>query len=323
VTGANGFIGQHVSDALQAAGWTVRRVVRSRASGATNDHWVIPDLAGQPSELDAAMRGATAVIHLAGLAHVVKRKPSENEFHVANVALTEAVMNAAARQRVGVVVFMSSAAVAMAPNAATVGSKDGYTKTKREAERIVATIAAAHNMRIWVLRPPLVYGPGMRGNPLRLFELIARGIPLPVGGVHNRRSFLYVGNLADAVVTALNCRREGGVYEIADWPALSTEQFARYAAKGLGVPLRVVPMSRVLLGAVGIVGDFLRTLRLAVPGREDINRLTGSYELNGGLFHTVTGYIPRTAMPQAMVDTATWFRNRGRSDSASDRAPRH
>jgi nucleoside-diphosphate-sugar epimerase len=321
VTGANGFIGQHVSDTLQSAGWNVRRVVRNRANGVTKDYWVIPNLARQASELDDVMRGATAVIHLAGLAHMLKRKPSGYEFHVANVALTEAVMNAAARQQVGSVVFMSSAAVTMAPNAGSVGSKVGYAETKRQAEQIVTAIAANHDMRIWVLRPPLVYGPGMKGNPLRLFRLIARGIPLPVGGVRNRRSFLYVGNLADAVVAAVACRREGGVYEIADRPALSTEQFARHVAKGLGVPLRLIPMPRALLGAAGTVGEVLRILRLPVPGREDIKRLTGSYELDGEKFHAVTGYTQRTAIAEAMIDTATWFRNRNRSDVPSDAAP--
>ena len=306
VTGASGFIGQHVCAALWEAGWNVRPVVRNQQPTTLRGAWLIRDME-EACAFDAALAGATALVHLAGLAHVLHEQDAPQEFQASNVRLTEVVIRAAATHRIQTVVFMSSAAVSMAYDRNSVGDRSMYAETKQRAEEVVSRIGADNGIHTWILRPPLVYGPGMKGNPLRLFKLIARAIPLPLGRIHNKRSFLYVKNLAAAVVAALECPERGGTYHITDWPAMSTEEFVHRVADALGVRLRLFAVPSGALNAIGMIGDTLRLIGVRVPSSSDIRRLTSSYELDGEVFRLATGYKPSVSLSDALEETAIWF----------------
>ena len=123
-----------------------------------------------------------------------------------------------------------------------------YGISKLEGERALAEVARARGLSWIALRPPLVLGEGAGGNLRRLMAIVHRGVPLPLGAVHNRRSFIYVGNLADAVALALACDApEGVALPIADPPARSTAALARQIAAAMDRRARLVPVPARLL----------------------------------------------------------------------------
>src|SRR4051812_14715700 len=218
VTGASGFIGTHLVPALCNAGWSVRAVVRRTSALHFPDdrlavtRMVVDDL-NDLRGLREAVAGAQALIHLAGRAHVLNEDAEDAlaAFRHTNTEGTAAVMNAARDAGVERVIFLSSVG-AMAINSRETLTEETparpvtpYGISKLEAEDIVRNRAGTARQSAAIVRPPLVYGPGMKGNPLRLMRAIARGIPLPVRLAHNRRSIVYVGNLVAAVVALLAC----------------------------------------------------------------------------------------------------------------------
>jgi nucleoside-diphosphate-sugar epimerase len=210
VTGASGFIGRHLCARLRAAGHPVRALVRRPTGGWGDaiDERVVPDLADRDA-LARAAAGCDVLIHLAGRAHVLRETAADPAaaFHHANVDGTASALDAARAVGARQFVLLSSIAAVGAADAGCVDDAtpaqpaSSYGASKLAAEELVR--GRAGGMCATIFRPPMVYGPGMKGNPLRLFRLLDRGLPLPLGAVRNRRSLLYVGNLVDAVVAAL------------------------------------------------------------------------------------------------------------------------
>jgi nucleoside-diphosphate-sugar epimerase len=156
---------------------------------------------------------------------------------------------------------------------------------------------------VTVLRFPLVYGPGMKGNMLRLFALVGRGVPLPFGTVRNRRSLLYVGNLVAAVRSVLEQRPAGfRTFFVSDQRDVSLPELIRLIGGALGRPARLLPVPPAVLG-------------LLLPSAE-AERLIGSLTVDGTGLTRATGYLPPFSVEQGLGATAEWFRG-GRSRSAA------
>ena len=155
----------------------------------------------------AAVTGADAIVHLAARVHVMRERAADPlaEFRRANVESTEAPGRGGSPCRRGQLVLASTVKAVGEGNSTAwtedtpPAPSDPYGTSKLEAERLVRDVAQRQGIRAAVLRFPLVYGPGVKGNMLRLFALVDRGVPLPFGSVANRRSLLYVGNLVAAV----------------------------------------------------------------------------------------------------------------------------
>lgn len=308
VTGAQGFIGRHVCDTLARAGWDVVGLSRERVqlsalgTGGARD-WQ------RAEAVASAMSGAGAVVHLAGLAHVLDGSAADDEYYAANAVLTSSVVQAAAAADVATFLFMSSAAAGLGPE--LLGRADPYAASKRAAENIVARVSEEHRMTPWILRPPLVYGPGMKGNPLRLFRLVHARVPLPLAAVRNLRSFVYVGNLAAAVCSALATEGDpGGTFYVTDWPAMSTPDFVRAIGEAMRLPARLLPLPVGLLRAAARSGDALRALGVSVPGTADLERLVSSSAVDGGELRCRTGYTPPVSLAVALQITSAWFIHR-------------
>lgn len=208
VTGSTGFIGRPLCRALLETGAVVRGA--SREGGGHPVHGVQRVLVADPLDrraVRAAAAGADAVVHLAARVHVMSETSSDPlaDFRQANADATELLASEAAAAGVRTMVLASSVkavgerssvpwteGVAPAPT-------DPYGISKREAERALASMASRFRDGATVLRFPLVYGPGMQGNMLRLFSLVYRRLPLPFASVANRRSMLFVENLVAAV----------------------------------------------------------------------------------------------------------------------------
>lgn len=245
VTGAGGFVGRHVVAALRAAGHTVRAVGRAETGEIHRG-----------TDWAPLLDGATAVVHLAARVHVMRERAADPAaaFREVNLFGTAGLVGQAREAGVRRFVFMSSIKVMgdrgwrLDPYAEPM-PEDPYAVSKIEAELALRDLKGPE-MDAVVLRPPLVYGPGVGGNFARLMRLVERGLPLPLGGIENARSLLYVENLADAVRHALACRPD--TYHPKDGEDLSTPELFRRLAAAMGRPARLFPVPDWTLKAAGI-----------------------------------------------------------------------
>lgn len=308
VTGASGFIGRALCRALAARGHEVRAAVRWKA-GVSSDGLAtvaerievadIADETGWPAKLS----GIDAVVHLAAIAH---RAADEAAVRRVNVEGTTRLAHAAAG-RVRRIVFLSSVKVHGEDSGERAFSEtdtprpeDAYGRAKLEAERSLHEIAAASGMELVVLRPPLVYGPGVKANFLRLLRWVDSGWPLPLGAVRNRRSLIYVGNLADAIVRAVeHTQTAGATFLVSDADDVSTPDLIRRLARALGRTPRLLPVPpRWLLLAGGLTG---RT--------DAIRRLIGNLTVDCSAIQTRLGWTPPLTMAHGLAETARWFQS--------------
>jgi nucleoside-diphosphate-sugar epimerase len=198
-----------------------------------------------------AVKGASAVVHLAGRAHarLEGRDHPGSECRRVNVDGTAIVLDAVAAAGVGSLVYVSSvkavaseSEVALTPSTPPQPS-DAYGESKLEAERLVRVASVRDGFHAPVLRLPVVYGPGMKANMAALFSAVYRGIPLPLASLHNRRSFAYVGNVAAAITALLEPGDAGSsIVYTSDEQDLSTPNLVKEIAFALGRPPRLFPM---------------------------------------------------------------------------------
>lgn len=264
VTGATGFVGGAVCRALSADGWRVRAATRAPCAtplGAA-ESVVVGDLTGAPN-LDAALGDVDAVVHLAARVHRMREDASDPlaAHRSMNRDATERLAVAAADAGVRRFVFMSSVKAlgeggdrpyrdddAPAP-------LDPYGVSKLEGENILFSLHAAGRIEAVALRPPLVYGPGVRANFGAMLRLARSGAPLPFGAIDNARSMIFVDNLADAVRAALRAEdAPGRAVLVSDGEDLSTPEMFRRLARAMGRRARLfpVPASAIRLAARAI-----------------------------------------------------------------------
>jgi nucleoside-diphosphate-sugar epimerase len=287
---------------------------------------VLPDLLDE-ARLAPAFHGADALVHLAGRAHVTGARAREGEaaFHAVNVLPTIACTRAATRAGIRTFVLMSSVAAVGGNDEGTISDAtplrpvNAYGRSKLEAERALAALVPS-SMRAVSLRPPMVYGPGMPGNPLRLFRLVDSGLPLPVGSLHNARTVLYVDNLARMVVRVLEHDSPGppASYLVGDPETVSTVDLVRRIADALGRPARVIDVPRSLLEVVARAGDVLSRI-LPVPfDSRTLGSLAGTLVLDSSAFCREFGDVRVVPLEDAIRETAAWFS----ATSATRRVPR-
>ncbi len=175
---------------------------------------------------------------------------------------------------------------------------DAYAQSKWDAERALGALADDGGIALTVLRPPLVYGPRVRGNFLELWRTVARGVPLPIGLIGNRRQLLYVGNLAHAIVALIDVVPPAkGTFVIADLEALSTPDLAHRMANALGRRLLLLPVPAPLLAAAATA-----TGRGAVA-----SRVLGSLEIDASALAARIGPLP-FSLDDGLAATAEWWR---------------
>lgn len=308
VTGANGFIGTAFCRHAVAHGMRVGRLVRDRGvrSGGPAQAGAHPetdparapvptlcvDLArADVDELRRMLEGASAIVHLAGRAHVIDASDDDAEFRAANVDATEHLAQAGVAAGVRRFVFASTVKV---NGEATVRGRpfrpddppapcDAYARSKLAAERALLRVSDSTPMRPLVLRLPLVHGPGARGNFGRLVDAVAAHRWLPLGAIDNRRSLVGLPNLIDALGAAIDAPPAvAGVHFVADADSVSTPGLVRAIARVLGVSPRLVPVPVALLRGFG-----------ALTGHRDaVARLTGSLEVDTASFAAATAWRP-------------------------------
>jgi len=300
ITGGSGFVGRHLAPVLARDGWIVRRVVRHPSSDG-ND--VVIGSIGPDTDWSAALEGVDAVVHLAAHVH---RPRSERDTGLYSAVNTEGTLNLArCADRVGVrqFVFVSTVLVhgRSSDRRARFSERDvptpegPYGTSKAAAEAGLENLAQGSDMRITVIRPPLVYGSDAKGNFSLLLRAVRRGIPLPFASIDNRRAFLSVDNLASFISMRLSTRGEKfDVFLLADAEQVSTPDFVRKLAKAAGAKPRLFPMPVFLLRGL-----------LTISGREQArDGLIGSLELDLSRAAS-TGWRPSVTMDEALLRAVT------------------
>jgi nucleoside-diphosphate-sugar epimerase len=316
VTGATGFVGSAFCDTLSLAGYGIRRALR-RAGVARPNDVVVGEIDGN-TNWAVALSDVECVVHLAARTHVLHDTAADPvaEYRRINVAGTRRLAEEAARSGVRRFLLLSSVKV----NGETTTGKpfresdtpqpeDAYGVTKREAEELLSVIARRAGLETVMLRPPLVYGPGVKGNFLRLMRLIARGVPLPVASVKNQRSLIYVGNLADAMLACLRLPEAAGrTYLVSDGEDMSTPALVTAIGDALGVRARMLRCPVSLLDAGG-----------ALLGKSgEVARLTRSLEIDASLIRRELGWTAPFSVSHGLADTARWYHAHLASGSSAE-----
>lgn len=321
VTGASGFLGRHLVRALGPSGWSVRGLSRtgpSDAPAAGVDWHTVPRYDDVAAVADA-LRGADAVVHLAARVHLrdSTSRRDLSAYRAANVGVTEALLDAADRAGVARVIVASSVKACGESSSVALTEEDeprpvdAYGVSKLEVERAVAAFAERTGVSAVSLRLPVVYGPEMRANMLRLFDLVRRAIPLPLASVHNRRSLLYVGNFSQAIVDVLRAPTMASEsYFVSDQADLSTPELLRAVATALETRSALFALPNGVLRALASVGDHMPGPAGRLWNSEAMGRLTGSLFVSSAKLTSATGYRPPFSVDEGLLATAKWYRGR-------------
>lgn len=299
VTGATGMVGRGVCEQLSARGYAVVPAVR-RLSGLPNE-FATGDI-GPSTDWHVALGECDAVVHLAARVHMME-DAARNPLALYRETNTEATLNLARQAaQAGVKRFVFVSTIKVNGEGHDAGYRetdvpapgDAYAISKWEAEQGLRPIAAETGLEVVILRPPLVYGPGVKANFLRLIQTVRKGWPLPLGAIHNRRSLLYLGNFVDAIRLCVEHPAAAGqTFLLDDGRAVSTPELIRAVARAMGRPARLLAVQVPLLELAGTV----------LGKRAAVARLTGSLFVDSSLIRSRLGWTPPYSMEAGLAET--------------------
>jgi nucleoside-diphosphate-sugar epimerase len=312
VTGATGFIGHHLLLALAQRGYEVIPLVR-KASRLAHEV-VIGDISAASTPIPADVT-LDAVIHLAGVSSVPGRKPHERDakLHTSNVAGTRWAL--ALAKRAGACHFLFLSSVKVNGESTPLGQpfhesdeprpETSYGSSKLEAEQIVKTEAGTHPFSWTIIRPPLVYGQGARGNFGMLAKLARSGLPLPFRAIDNARSLVSVDNLVSALTLCLeHPQAKNKTFFVSDREDLSTPQLIEELASAQG--------GKALQFSVG--PKFIK-LVARILGLPDVaTRLCDSLQVDTSEIHSQIGWSPQTSLHESFMRNLSDFTRANRAN---------
>lgn len=310
VTGANGFVGRPLCAWLRQGGHDVIGAVRNgdaeRGVGFSVPTVSVGDI-HSATDWKAALQDVDAVIHLAARVHVMSKQGASDEeaFIEVNARGTENLARQAAAAGVRRFVFLSTIKV---NGEATHGTpfreadmpnpSDAYSRSKWMAEQSLQRIGEETGLEVVFVRPPLMYGPGVKGNFLSLLKAISRAYPLPLASIRNRRSLLSVEQLAKLLeLCATRAEAAGQLFLAADTPSISTAELARALGATLKRPARLIPLPVALLEMVGA----------ATGQRSRIQRLIGDLEIDSSKAVQLLDWRNQVELEVSLIGTADWF----------------
>jgi nucleoside-diphosphate-sugar epimerase len=305
VTGSTGFIGKALAREIAFRALRVRAVVRtvSHASAPLDTNIEITGLEEINSHTDwsAALAGVDSVIHCAARAHVMHETPGDAlaAYRSVNVDGSRWLAEQAAAAGIRRFVYLSSIKV----NGEQTGfgapflfsdapaPEDAYGISKWEAEQALWEISAQTGLEVVVVRPPLVCGPGVKGNLARLSKLVRLGLPLPLGAVQNKRSLIGLDNLVDLLIRCIDHPAAAGqTFLVSDGEDFSTPDLLRHMARAMGHSARLVPVPVPLLRLAGST----------LGKRGEIDRLVGSLQIDSSHTRQVLGWTPPVSVQEAI-----------------------
>lgn len=293
ITGASGFVGQNLHDYF----------TKSYKVGTLSVRYV----ADQKNEIKG-----DALIHLAGKAHDLKKVSQPKEYYEANFELTKQLFDAFLDSEVSVFIFMSTVkAVADKVDGVlteeTIPSpKTHYGIAKFQAEEYILSRELPKNKRVYILRPCMIHGPGNKGNLNLLYKLVSKGLPWPLGGFQNKRSFLSIENLCFVIKEILeNKNIPSGIYQVADDKSISTNELIELLGSSLGKKSIIWNINSLFIKKFARIGDFMH-----LPlNSERLQKLTESYVVSNEKIITALGKPLPIAIETGLMKTFESFRN--------------
>jgi nucleoside-diphosphate-sugar epimerase len=317
VTGSTGFVGRALCETLAASGFVVRAVLRNDvpAPRGAVERAVIGDISSHTNWKEA-LAGADAVVHLAARVHVMHDGPANADAYMeTNARGTLRLAQACVEAGVPRLVFLSSIKV----NGEEAGDRaysaddvpqpqDAYGSSKWAAEQSLMGLAAQGGMKVAIVRPPLIYGPGVRANFLRLLRMVERRWPLPLGAIcHNRRSLVSVWNLCDLLLHLVSRPPAlSGTWMVSDGHDLSTAELLRRLGQTMNRPVRLVAVPE---GLLRVAGTLLRR-------NGEVARLCGSLVIDITRTREELGWSPPLTVDEGLTRTSAWYLAEGRSGGA-------
>lgn len=307
VTGANGFVGKVLCRQLAADGQKIVGSARSAVDlGAGVQSVVVPSLAAG-TNWSSVLARVDVVVHLAARVHVMRDTSADPlaAFRAVNLHGSTNLARQAAAAGVRRFVYVSSIKVNGEHTERKPFSEDDppapqdpYAVSKWETEQALYEISRATGMDVVIVRPPLVYGPGVKANFYRLLALAHKGLPLPLAAIQNRRSMVYLGNLVDALMAcAVKPQAAGQTFLVCDNESTSTPQLVQKLAIAMHRPSRLFPVPVwALRMAAGVAGK--TTI---------IDRLTQSLEIDGTKICSELDWQPPYTLEQGLQATADWY----------------
>jgi nucleoside-diphosphate-sugar epimerase len=318
LTGATGFVGKALCRELLLRKYHLTCTLRDRTDETLQRseyracrHLILEHIDGTTRWFEH-LKDVEQVIHLAGAAHSLDKFGTYDSryFFSVNHEGTRNLAVQAARQGVKRFVFMSSVLVNGSANTAgpfcetdQENPRNAYAASKFEAEKSLEKIGAETGMEVVILRPPLVYGPGVKANFLKLLDLVHAGVPLPLGRVGNRRSFIGLRNLVDAVCLCLEHEKAGNqTFVVSDGEDLSTSELIAAIAAAMDRPCRLFSVpERVMKAGLSVLG-----------GKSVYDRLWGTLQVDSSRIRTRLGWRPPVTVEQGIAETVDWYLNNRR-----------
>ncbi|GAB4297700.1 MAG: NAD-dependent epimerase/dehydratase family protein [Thiohalomonadaceae bacterium] len=304
VTGANGLVGRALCSVLEQ---TEHQVVRAVRTSTTPGEVPVGSLHKSTDWSEALGQNTNVVVHLAAQVPEIdsaSRSPGDQYTEV-NTLGTANLARQCAQHGVKRFIFVSTVKVLGEGKSEPYRDTDlavpadAYAISKWEAEQTLWQIAAESGMEVVVLRPPLVYGPGVKGNFLRLMQAIDKHRPLPLGAIHNRRSLIYLGNLVDVIRLCLTHPKAAGkALLVSDGDDISTPELIRRIAAALGRRPFLLP----------IPVSWMRWAGRVLGKQAAVDRLLGSLCVDISPLREELGWTPPYTMQEGLEVTAQWYR---------------
>jgi nucleoside-diphosphate-sugar epimerase len=307
VTGASGFLGGHLMSMLAARGHEVIGIARRGGAAVLRP---IDAIDGR-TDWSTALRGVEVVVHCAARAHIKQERAADAvaAYREVNVDGVRRLAQQAAMFGVRRLVLLSS--VKAVGERSPLGRplsvsddprpEDAYGASKRDAEIVLAGVAASTGLETVVVRPPLVYGPGVKGNFLRLLTLVSCRIPMPLGAIRNARSLVSVSNLSDLLcMCAESPPAAGRTFFASDGEDLSTTALIRRIGELMARPALVLPVPEAMVRGIG---------RL-VGRSSEVERLIGTLQVDISPNRTLLGWVPPLTLDVGLRETVEWFGRR-------------
>ena len=310
VTGASGFVGRQLCAEVIKRGRPVKGVLRTPNLLHKGFESVAIGQIDSQTNWTESLCNVEVIVHLAARVHVMHDESSNplEEFRRVNVAGTEHLALSAAANGVKRLVYVSSIKV---NGEATCGGErftesntpspqDPYGISKYEAELALRRIAEKTGLEVVIVRPPLVYGAGVKGNFEQMLKVLSRRLPLPLASARNLRSLIYVENLVDAlIICATHSAAAGQTYLVSDGEDISTPDLLQRFGEAMGHPARLLPCPLPLLKLAGRM----------IGKSNQIERLLGSLQIDSGKIRRELNWIPPYSLQQGLQATAEWYRN--------------
>ena len=292
ITGASGFVGKNLREYLKTDNAVFSMSVRYQP----NQQFDIKE---------------DAIIHLAGKAHDLKKVSNPQEYYDSNFELTKQLFDSFLKSEATVFIFMSTVKAVsdevkdilteeFKPN-----PKTHYGIAKHQAEDYILEQKWPNGKRVYILRPCMIHGPENKGNLNLLYQLVAKGLPWPLGAFENQRSFLSIENLCFVIKEILeNQSIPSGVYQVADNQTLSTNQLIEILGSSLGKKSRIFNLSQKVITSIAKLGDYLY-----LPlNSERLQKLTENYVVSNQKIVKAIGKSLPVSCEEGLMKTCISFR---------------